>query len=101
MNRIRLTADDRIAQAIEAALKLAEDKPYWQVTRNEIADAIGVAGSVLQWHFGDVEEMRRQIMLAAIKAERLDIVAQGIVAQDPYALGAPVELRLRALASLA
>lgn len=98
--RIRLTANNRRAQCIEAALKLAEDKPYWKVTRNEIADECKVAGSVVQHHFGTVKQMRRQIMRAAIQAERLDIIAQGIVAQDPHALKAPRELRLRALASL-
>lgn len=101
MTRQRKTADDRREQCIEAALALAKDKPYYQVTRNEIADAVGVAGSVVQWHFGTVKQMRRQIMRAAIAAERLDIIAQGITNRDPYALRAPAELRTRALVSLA
>jgi AcrR family transcriptional regulator len=100
MNRQRKTADDRREQCIEAALVLAKDKPYYRVTRNEIADAVGVAGSVVQWHFGTVKKMRRQIMRAAIVAERLDIIGQGIANQDPHALKAPAELRARALEDL-
>lgn len=98
--RIRKKADDRREECIQAALELAKDKPYWRVSRNEIADAVGVAGSVVQWHFGTVKKMRRQIMRAAIQAERLDIIAQGIANQDPYALRAPTELQTRALQTL-
>jgi AcrR family transcriptional regulator len=101
MSRIRKTADARREQCIEAALELSKDKPYYRVTRNEIADAVGVAGSVVQWHFGTVVKMRRQIMRAAIAAERLDIISQGIANQDPHALKAPAELRTRALIALA
>ena len=100
MSRERKTADDRREQCIETALELASHKPYWKVSRNEIADAVGVAGSVVQWHFGTVKNMRRLIMRAAIKAERLDIIGQGIANQDPYALKAPSELLARALAAL-
>ena len=100
MSRQREKAGIRIEQCIEAALELAKHKPYYRVTRNEIADAVGVAGSVVQWHFGTVKKMRRQIMWAAIAAERLDIIAQGIANQDPYALKAPAELRAKALESL-
>jgi AcrR family transcriptional regulator len=101
MSRIRKTADDRREQCIETALELAKDKPYYQVTRNEIADAVGIAGSVVQWHFGTVKNMRRDIMRAAIKAEHLDVIAQGIANRDPHALKAPAELRTRALVALA
>ena len=100
MTRVRKTADDRREQCIEAALELARHKPYWRVARNEIADAVGIAGSVVQWHFGTVKNMRRLIMRAAIAAERLDIIGQGIANQDPHALKAPADLRARALASL-
>ena len=101
MTRTRKTADDRREQCIEAALELARHKPYYRVTRNEIADAVGVAGSVVQWHFGTVKKMRRQIMRAAIAVERLDIIGQGIANQDPHALKAPADLRTRALEALA
>ena len=100
MSRERKTADDRREQCIEVALELARHKPYWKVSRNEIADAVGVAGSVVQWHFGTVKNMRRQIMRAAIQAERLDIIGQGIANQDPHALKAPAGLRARALEEL-
>ena len=100
MTRTRLTADARREQIIAMALELSYDKPYWKVTRNEIAEAVGVAGSVIQHHFGTVAELRRQIMVAAVAAERLDIIAQGIVARDPVALAAPDGLRVQAVASL-
>lgn len=100
MTRQRLKAPVRIQQCIDAALELARDKPYHEVTRNEIAEAVGVAGSVVQWHFGTVKQLRRQIMRAAIRAERLDIILQGIAVQDPHALRAPEELRNRAVRSL-
>ena len=101
MKRQRETATVRREQCIEAALELATRKPYWRVTRNEIAEVVGVPGSTVQWHFGTVKAMRRDIMRAAIRAERLDIIAQGIANQDPHALKAPAGLRVRALDSLA
>ena len=100
MSRERKTADDRRDQCIEAALELSRSKPYYRVTRNEIADAVGEAGSVVQWHFGTVKKMRRQIMRAAIAAERLDIIGQGIANQDPHALKAPADLKAQAMEAL-
>lgn len=96
----RLTPDIRREQVVEAALQIAQAKPYWQISRNELADAIDVAGSVVQYHFGTVKKMRRAIMRAAVHREDLKVIAQGIAAQDPHALKAPDELRARAIASL-
>ena len=101
MTRQRETATLRREQCIEAALELSKSKPYYRVTRNEIADAVGIAGTVVQWHFGTVCKMRRDIMRAAIRTERLDVIAQGIANQDAHAMKAPADLRARALAHLA
>ena len=97
---IRLTPDVRREQVVMAALELAHSKPYWAVTRNELADAVGIAGSVVQYHFGTVKQMRRAIMRAAVHREDLLVIAQGIAAQDPHALRAPADLRARAVKTL-
>ena len=97
---IRLTPDIRREQVVEAALRLAQSKPYWQITRNELADEVGIAGSVVQYHFNTVKQMRRAIMRAAVHREDLTVVAQGIAAQDPHALKADAGLRARAIGTL-
>lgn len=97
MTTSRLKPADRRRQIIAVSLGLAEIGNYTQLTRNQITDAIGVAGAVLHQQFGTMAKLRRAIMRAAVTEERLLVIGQGLVANDPQAMKASPELRERAL----
>lgn len=100
MKHKRLKPDARKEDILAAALPLAERHGYANLTRNQIADAAQVSGPVLNYHFGTMAQLRRDIMRHAIKSECLAVVAQGLSARDGQAQKAPEALRRRALDSL-
>ena len=98
----RLKPAIRKEEIISAALELAEKSHYQKITRNQIAKAAGVTGPAVQYHFKTMTQIRRDIMRAAVKQERLRVIAQGLVAEDHRAVsGASPELKKRALDALA
>lgn len=90
----------RKEQIIKAALELAHEHRFDHVSRNMIADKVGVAGPTVQYHFGTMQQLRRALMREALKLEDLKILAQIIAARDPYADKIPSDLKARALATL-
>lgn len=102
MKQIKLEARERIAQILAAALTVCS-KPnatYSRITREEIAKQAGVPSSLICYHMGTMNDVRRKIMREAIRVECLPVIAQGVAARDRLALKAPEELRIRALKSL-
>lgn len=95
----RLTAADRRESILAAGVELAEAEAgnYALITRNQIAAAAGVCGSLVQYHFGTVDKLRQEIIKYAIKHRRVRIVAQALVAGDAQAKKAPEGLRREAL----
>ena len=92
--------EKRKEDVLAAALPLAEEHGYNNVTRNQIAQAAGVSGSSIHYYFGTIGQLRRDLMRHAVKEESLAVIAQGLTAGDPQAQKAPEELRRRALDSL-
>lgn len=86
--------------AIAAALDLAEQSHYLKVTRDQIAAAVGVTGSAIQYHFKTMAQLRSELMRAAVKRERLIVIAQGLTTSDTQAVKAPIALQRRALLSI-
>jgi AcrR family transcriptional regulator len=95
----RLTARKRKQEIIAAALVLAEASHYQRLTGVEIAKAAGVTNSAVHYHFGTMEELREQIMRAAVKGAVLPVIAQGLLAKDPVARRARPALRRQAVES--
>lgn len=97
----RLKPTDRKKQILDAALDLAERRGYSTITRDSIATAAGCAPGLVSAYFGTMINFRRDIMRAAIREERLPIIAQGLAAKDPHARKAPDPLKQAALETLA
>ena len=98
--QIKLQARERIAQILRAALEIAPETGYNRLTRDEIAKRAKIPPTLISYHLGTMAELRRQIMRAAVQAECLPVIAQGLALRDRHALKAPEELRQRALQSL-
>lgn len=96
----RLQPDDRKAQILDGAIELARTKGLGHITREAIAQRVGVSPALVSLYFGTMTELRRSIMRAAIKREVLEIVAEGLTTRDKQAAKASDDLKRRALATV-
>lgn len=83
----------RVEELLGAGLQLAVAKGYQQISRADLAQAIGVADGTVSLHFGTMKQFRRSLMRAAVSRRNLAVLAQGLAMKDPHALEAPAELR--------
>lgn len=97
----RMNPKDRRIEILDAAMRVSRIHGYQNATRKDIADLAECSEALVSSYFGTMTQVRRTIMRAAVKQRDLTIVAQGIVANDSYALKAPLELRKAALQSRA
>lgn len=95
MSRVRPATlrEDMIA----AALKVARVRGWQTMTRDQIAHEAGCSTGQVTTVLGTMPQLRRTVMRAAVQRKDLPVIAQGLVAQDPNAKAAPLELKQRAL----
>lgn len=87
---------------LDAALKVAGAPGGWaKLTRAQVAKEAGCAEGLPSVYFGTMVNFRRAIMRAAIQAENLSILAQGLAYGDKCAQKAPADLRASAIRHLA
>lgn len=101
MTQTRKKPAVRKEEILAAALPLAEDDGYQNVTRDEIAAAAGVSGPTVQYHFGTMAQLRRDLMRHAIRQNCLRVIGQGVACGDAQAAKVPEEMRQAALQELA
>ena len=102
MTKKRLQPDDRKQQILTAALVVAGRPNGWaKLTRDAVAKEAGCAEGLPSKYFGTMISFRRAIMRAAIVAENLAIIAQGLAACDKCAQKADESLKRKALETLA
>lgn len=92
---------ERVAAICAAALKLAERTGYQNVTRKQVADAVGMSEGSVSHHMGTMDQLRRTIVRHAIARRSLVVLAQALAAGDTHARKAPDDLKRDALAKLA
>jgi len=90
-----------MSMLLTAAVELAADRGYLNVTRRDLAERVGCSVSLVSHYFDSVGKMRRLILAEAIRTENLTLIAQGIINRDRRVETIPVELKQRALASQA
>jgi len=96
----RMLPQDRRAEILNAALRVATVRGYRHLTRSQVAADALCAESLISAYFGTMDKFRRTIMRAAVKDRRLKIIAQGLVSGDSHAKKASDELRAEAMASI-
>lgn len=97
----RMTPADRRGQILGVAVDLARKDGYTNITREGLAGAVGVSVGLINRYFLAMPELRRQVMLEAIRLEVPEIIAQGLVNGDPLAVNAPGPLKFKAALVLA
>ena len=98
MSRKRLDVTIRKSQILDAAMVLAEEFGYTNISRGAIAGAADCSVGLVSLHFGTMPSVKRAIVSAAINRENLVIIAQAMVDRHPKVNNAPDELKRRALA---
>ena len=102
MTKKRLLPDDRKQEILNAAMKVAGRPGGWsKLTRAAVAKEAGCAEGLPSKYFGTMISFRRAIMRAAIGAENLAVIAQGLATGDKCAQKAAPESKARALNTLA
>lgn len=89
----RMKPEVRKESILAAALKLAEEKGYTNITREQVAAVAGISGTAVQYHFHTMSNFRQQLMQYAVACNCLAVVAQGLVMNDKQAKKASVELK--------
>ena len=82
---------------LNAAMSVAIDKGYRNVTRDDVALAAKVSAGSVSGYFTDMQGLRDAMMQESIRLEILPIIRQGLAFCDPLANNAPGELRIKAL----
>jgi len=102
MRKKRLLPDDRKLEILNAAIKVAGRPGGWsKLTRDAVAREAQCAEGLVSKYFGTMVPFRRSIMRAAIVAEELGVIAQGLAAGDKCAQKADESLKRKALETLA
>lgn len=99
MKRTRMQPAVRREAILAAALECAERYGYNDMTREQIGAAAGCSGPTVQYYFATMDTLRRTVMRAAVRTERLAVIAQGLVRGDRQAQRAEPDVRRRAMAA--
>ena len=93
----RLQPEDRKQEILQAALDEACAVGYSNIKREDVARRAACAEGLVSRYFNTMPQLKRAVMRAAVKAEVLQVIAQGIAANDNQAMKAPAHLRSKAL----
>lgn len=98
--RTRKPLADRTHEIITAGLALAVLHGYNKITRDQLAQATGLATGTINHVFGTMPQFQRAVMRHAVKQGNLAVIAQGLAHRDPIARRAPEELKNAAADSI-
>lgn len=96
----RMKPADRKACILTAAITEARRLGYNKFRLVDVAKAAACSTASVMHYWTTMEQVRRDVMRAAIKDEILEIVAVGIALDDPRCRKLSIDLRERAKASL-
>ena len=97
----RLDPRDRREALLTAALELASTSGVHGLRRDHLAERAGVSQALVTVYLGNVPEMRRKVMRAAVKRGIIPVVARGLAVNDPHAKRADPVLKQAAADFLA
>lgn len=96
VSKRRAPAALRKEQLLDTAIELAIEGNYSKTTRDAIAERAGVSMGLVTKYFGTMQQLRTEIMRAAVKRGISHIIAQGLANGDDRASKAPAELKAKA-----
>lgn len=97
---LRMQPDDRRDRILDAAMSVAIRSGYRAMTRDDVAEEAGVSAGLITRYFYHMDLLRAEVVAAAVERGVLSLVAEGLVAGEPAAVNAPLEVRTRAALEL-
>ena len=94
-------SEDRKAELLDVAVRLASKSDYRKLTRREIGIEAEVAQSLVHHYFGTMDALRDEIVHAAVEQSIARIIAYAMVHGHPAVEGASVVARGEAAKILA
>ena len=94
--KLRVDPSLRKEHILATALALSELNGYTKITRDDIAEAAGVSMGLITHYFETMNQLKRDVMRAAVKRGYVAIIAQGLANKDRHALKASKELKIQA-----
>ncbi len=88
---------ERRQQLLEAACVLAESTHYRDVRRHHLSRACDTSDGNVSRVLGDMDQMRHDLVLYAMKQERFTVVAQAIIDKHPATVDIPQDERIAIL----
>lgn len=89
------------ARILTAAIKLSEELGYTNVLKRHIAAKLKIGMGTVNSNWGTMKELRKAVVLEAIKLNNNTVIAQALVAGDLTARRLEAKRRAEALATLA
>ena len=96
----RYSTAERRRITLEHGLVLAEQHGYGSLTSGQVAERMGVTGSAVRYHFESVDELKQAVLDFAISRRCWPVIAQGLAAKNPAAVGLPDDVKKKAVSSL-
>ena len=91
----------RCREILEAAVEIASEQGYLNLTHPKVAGRVEVSPSLVRKYYVTKTLLRDAVMAEAVRLEIVEVVLQGLAALDPIAQSAPSTLRAAALESCA
>jgi hypothetical protein len=85
------------SKILDAALMLARNDNYLNLSRTCVAEAANCAPATISRLFGTMVNFRRAVMSAAVARNDLVVIAQGLIAKDTKAGGVADHIKTQAL----
>jgi DNA-binding transcriptional regulator YbjK len=101
VSKRRAPAALRKEQLLDVAIDLAVEENYAKITRDSVAERAGVSMGLVTKYFGTMNQLKTEVMRAAVKRGIPSIIAQGLATGDSRAKKAAPELKEKAIALLA
>lgn len=92
--------EQRRALILSAALSLAQVRGFQNVRQTDVAALAGTSRALVIHYFGTMDQLKTEVMREAVAREDRGVLLQGLVANHPEALAAPVELKRAAAEAL-
>lgn len=92
-----LAPEERRAQILNEAVKIATKHGYTTLTRNNVAEAAGVTNGLVSHYFGSINGLKDAVVQKALSDSIFPILAQAILAKDPNVSNISQSLKRRAM----
>lgn len=93
----RIDPDERREQILIAAIELSKRVGYHSITRDGVAQELGISHGLINNYFDTIEYLKKEVMRESILKEVLEIIAQGFGMGDEQALKINKELKDKVL----